>query len=367
MGARLAQVGQQAAKLPPGFVIDDLYVIRGRLGVGGMAAVYDAWQSDAQRPVAVKVIEPGLEEPRALKRRFFNELLLATRIRHPNVVEIHDFGLMGDDGVPYIVMERLTGCSLAEHLRRDGPLAPERAAPLFLGALSALRIAHELGVVHKDLKPSNLFLTSGAEPSLVVLDFGIARRVRKGHGEREYSGTPRYSPPEYLLHHQVAPTLDVYQMGLALVEALTGRPLITTSDPDVAAELHAAGAIRLPVWLSRNPLAPVIECALAARPEDRYPNAGRMQDALAEVAGSGSKVTLRHTDPPAPVRLRMGEVDPDANTVLWGGPAGEPGEAELLDATDPRVASVGPPLVPGVVGLGFGFAAGVAVTWLWLG
>lgn len=297
----------RVARLEPGYTVDGLYEIQERIGAGGMATVYKALQGDTGKSVALKLIDLGDQDVSDTRRRFFNELLLATRVRHPNIVGIYDFGLLTSIGAPYIVMELLTGANLRQYIRRFGPLLLEEAIPLFLGALGALRDAHEQGVVHKDLKPSNLFLCSqpkSDESSMVIVDFGIAARVREGQiGGDAYHGTPRYSAPEYIRDHAVGPRLDVYQMGLVFCEAISGKPVVNANTELEMFRMHLAGQLDVPRACLGPRMCEVIDQALAMDPANRFPHAGAFYDALRQAAGTDASPTLRRlTSTPPPIR-----------------------------------------------------------------
>ncbi|NCG20542.1 MAG: protein kinase [Rhodobacterales bacterium] len=283
-------------QLEIGSVIDGVYEIQQRIGVGGMASVFKALQKETGECVAIKLIDLGHEDLSALRKRFFNELLLATRVQHPNIVAIQDFGLVPESGNPYIVMELLRGRNLHQHIRKFGPMLIEEAVPLFLGALEALSAAHAQGVVHKDLKPSNLFLCeANFDTSLVVVDFGIAVRVSDLGGDGSFVGTPRYAAPEYLIDHIVAPTLDVYQMALVFCEAISGTAVVDSKKAKECFRSHMKGNLKIPTHLMDNALERVLRKALAFDPSDRYQNAGEFLIDLAEA--HGDDITLRQEVP----------------------------------------------------------------------
>ena len=285
------------AQLENGFEVDGAYRIEGRIGAGGMATVYRARLEDTGQAVAIKLIDLGQGDVAATRKRFFNELLLATRVRHSNIVSVYDFGLLTSLGTPYIVMELLEGVNLRQHIRRFGPLPLDEALPLFLGALGALQEAHDHAVVHKDLKPSNLFMCQQPNDegtSLVIVDFGIAMRVSgSGDDSNEYHGTPRYSPPEYIVERVVRPGLDVYQMGLVFCEAVSGRPVVTASNARDCFRAHVKGKLDIPEDALGPKLTHVIRRALAADPEERFQDAGELLAAMRGAAGNIGDPTLR--------------------------------------------------------------------------
>ena len=271
--------------LEPGTLVDDRYQIVRAFGEGGFATVYEARQTRIDAVVALKVlrVEQMVREP-VLVQRFLDEAKATASINHPNIIKVHDFGIIADTGQPYIAMERLFGHELKQELLDYGPMDPARTFGLFHGVLSGLGHSHSLGIVHKDLKPSNMFLSrpNSPEESLVVMDFGIAR-VQSMDSKTvtgNFVGTPRYYAPEYIREQIVTPALDVYQMGLILVEMLTGQPVVATNDPFQCIHDHCTGALSLPTALMSGPLGPVLKTALALDYTQRYADGYAFLDAL---------------------------------------------------------------------------------------
>ncbi len=182
-------------------------------------------------------------------------------------------------------MELLRGATLHAVVRGRGALPEERVARLFLGAISGLAAIHAAGVVHQDIKPSNLFLRSNFDGSedLVLLDFGIARRV-EGASSDAFTATPRYAAPEYITRREARPPLDVYQMGLVMTEALAGRPVVSSRDPGVCLRAHVDGLLEVPEEVRASRLGPVILRALRTDPSERYADAAELLDALRAAA-----------------------------------------------------------------------------------
>jgi len=283
-----------ALGLGPGSVIAGRYEVVKLLGSGGFAAVFQAYDREIERQVAIKVLNiaavttPGTEMGPFLER-FRREAKLAARIRHSNVVEIHDFGVLEGKAMPYIIMEMLEGHDLQDEVKMSGGMAPERALPLFLGALEALGEAHRHGIVHKDIKPANLFISRPATRNemLKVVDFGIAHMGGNDESRMTQTGamfgTPQYLSPEYVQTQTVGPQMDVYQMALVLVEMLTGRTVVDDENPWQCALKHATGDLAIPTIILDGPLGPVIAKALEFDPIERYPDALAFADALAKI------------------------------------------------------------------------------------
>lgn len=196
------------------------------VAAGGIGRVYRARQEGLDRVVALKVLHPHLAHEEREKRRFVQEARVASRLHHPSVVVIHDFGEW--EGSLFIAMEFLDGCSLATLLEREFPLAPERIAALLAPACEALHEAHEAGILHRDVKPSNLFVVrdkDGVERTKVV-DFGLLRMLKRGPEEMGLTpadlvaGTPAYMSPEQCRGQSLSPQSDVYALGVVLYEML---------------------------------------------------------------------------------------------------------------------------------------------------
>jgi eukaryotic-like serine/threonine-protein kinase len=274
--------------------ISEHYALRGVLGRGGMSTVYEATDLLTSGDVAIKVIQLiGDDE---LLKRFFSELLLTAGVRHHNIVRIHDFGVTEQDGKPFIVMDRLHGQDLDSWLRAQGPMHAARFVPLFTDLLDAMALVHARGVVHKDIKPGNIFFSQPGtwDEALVVTDFGIAHSLESSRATRpgHLACTPQYSAPEYLNTQQVGPQLDVYQLGLVLCELLLGWPLVDEPSVLKCVIAHTEGRLNLPSRLRVGPLAEVIRRSLALDPAARFAHAGQMADALRAVDANALELQL---------------------------------------------------------------------------
>ncbi len=277
------------ATLPVGMKIDDRYEILSVLGVGGFATVYRAHHLTIDRDVALKVMDLKKGVDPSYSERFFREAKIAAKIHHNNVVSIYDFGHVSETGQPYIAMEMLHGHDLSHELTKNGPLSPNRAFILFRPVLDALSEGHRLGIVHKDLKPENLYLVDpgGSRELMKILDFGVARinssEVAKLTSAGQLLGTPRYLAPEYITSQEVSPAIDVYQMALIMSEALTGIPAVS-GDPFHAMMLHCSGQIQIADFLLEGRVGEVFRKAIATDVAERYENCAVFAEALDTVA-----------------------------------------------------------------------------------
>ncbi len=277
----------------PGDVIADKYRVDRLLGRGGMGAVYAATHVVTGKTVAIKWLLPDATEDRESVQRFVREAQAAARIRHPNVVDIYDVGL--DDRGYFLVMEYLEGEPLSSALQRGGYTVPELVDWL-MPAVRALAAAHRAGVVHRDLKPGNIFLETspeGGRPTTKLLDFGIAKIAEENGASLTQSGTalgtPQYMAPEQIrgaknLDHRV----DVYALGVVLYHALTRRKPFAGDNYGAVAIEVATGHVIPPREHNPN-LDPGLEAivlrAMARDPDQRFQ---RMEDVAVALAPFGT-------------------------------------------------------------------------------
>jgi serine/threonine-protein kinase len=212
-----------------GSVLDGRFEVLAPLGHGGMGVVYRAKQLSIGREVALKVLDRRIERDVASVKRFFREAKLASTLAHPNTVPIIDFGQSGD-GRLFLVMELVVGRTLAEELEQVGPLSLDRVIAIGTQLCEALEVAHELAIVHRDLKLENVMLLAGKRDHIKVLDFGLARSLTDPTTQMTatglISGTPRYMPPEVALDAAPPqPSQDMYAVGVILAELVIGRAL----------------------------------------------------------------------------------------------------------------------------------------------
>lgn len=292
---RMPQAGDASTsghELSPGDVLAEVYEVVKEIGRGGFAVVYSGVQRGINRDVAIKLMtvqQLGVERLDEYEARFLREARAAAAIDHPNVVTIHHFGLVQSTGQPYMVMELLSGHDLEQELTTHGGMRPQRALPLIRGVLDALGDAHRQGIVHKDLKPSNLFLVQDRRGREVmkITDFGIATHADSDEERLTQEGqpvcTPSYAAPEYVQELLATPALDVYQIGLVLVEMLTGQPVVDAETVSACIRMHVSGRLSLPERLMSGPLGPVLRQALAVDCHARYRDADAMLEDLNRV------------------------------------------------------------------------------------
>jgi eukaryotic-like serine/threonine-protein kinase len=315
------------------------YRITGKLSEGGMGIVYRAEHALLGRAAAVKVLLPTWSQDREVVQRFFNEARVTSSIRHPGIVEIFDFGYH-DDGRAYLVMELLPGEPLSRRLARVGRLAERDALIVARSVAGALAAAHDRGVVHRDLKPDNVFLVPDPDVPLgerpKVLDFGIAK-LADAHGQAGSTrtgvvmGTPAYMSPEQCRGTGIVDgRADLYSLGCILYELVAGRPpfVHAGSGELIAAHLcHAPDPVQLHAPQVSAALAALIGRLLDKDPARRPASA---LDAATELAA------ILSAAPDVPAGWRVVSFTPAATTAptTLGGAAGAAMTA--TPATPPR-------------------------------
>ena len=280
--------GHHNIKLIPGQFLDNRYRIDVEIGNGGYATVYRARHTALDRDVAIKVMKLTDNTDETYAERFIREAKIAAKLNHKNSVSIYDYGVIPESRQPYIVMELLSGHDLYDEIYTISPIGPKRAFKLFRPVLDALADGHKLGIVHKDLKPENLFINNPDTPTecMKVVDFGVAgiedNKFSRLTMNGEVTGTPRFLAPEYILSQTISPAIDVYQMALIISESITGRPSVL-GNPVVAMSSHCKGEIKMAEFLMKGKLRPIFMKAIALNPEDRYQNCAEFAEALDSV------------------------------------------------------------------------------------
>ncbi len=266
----------------PGRVLAGRYLLHGAIGTGASGRVYVADDQRLRRRVAVKVLHAALADDTAFLRRFRAEAQLAASLHHSNIVTVYDWG---EDDVPFMVLELLEGGSLRSMLDQNTPLTVSQAARVGRDVASALEYAHARDVLHRDVKPANLLFD---EHGIVrVADFGLARALAEASWTEPAGGmrgTARYASPEQAMGAQLDARSDLYALALVLVEAVTGRVPFASDTTIGMLTARTQKALRAPDEL--GPLGAVIDRAGGLKPEDRYPDAGTMRQALADVGDS---------------------------------------------------------------------------------
>jgi serine/threonine-protein kinase len=314
----------------PGTRIAGNYEILDLLGEGAMGRVYRAKQLSLDKVVAIKVLHKHLATDTKLAKRFHREARAASRLSHPNSVQIIDFGA-AEDGTLYIAMEFLEGEDLQSIIEREMPLAPARIALLLGQVLSALDEAHHAGIIHRDLKPENVLVlpaARGAGERVKVCDFGIAK-IQESDGGSAITmagfvcGTPEYMAPEQARGDELDSRADIYSAGIILYQMLTGA-VPFTSDTALGTITKQLVEPLIPPRKKRpdlripEALEAVALGALAKDREKRYATAGQMADALSDAVrslGERASLPIPSGRPPPSEPAGPVEVDGHSRTV----------------------------------------------------
>jgi serine/threonine-protein kinase len=251
-----------------------MYVVERKIASGGMATVFRGYDPALDRPVAIKVLRPELATAVGAER-FLREARHLAQVSHPNVIAIHEVG--ETDGLYFYVMDFVDSPTLGQ-LLQEGPLSLSESLRVTTDLLKALEAVHSAGLVHRDVKPSNIFVL---EDRAILGDFGIAKAVELKDAEPLTSdgqmiGTPGYMAPEQRYGDDVTPRADLYAVGLVLFKCMTGRTW-TLSEP---IEITLSGV--------RNEFRQVLARAVAIDPADRWSDAAAFRAALIEAAPPGA-------------------------------------------------------------------------------
>src|SRR5437773_5134634 len=268
-----------------GKVIAGRYRLEARIGEGGMGIVYRARHVLIDRVVAVKLIRPDLRGETHLRAWMLREARAANRVDHAHIIDIHDIGET-DDGELYLVMEYLVGTALATELAR-GPMPLARGVDILEQMCAALARAHDLGVVHRDLKSDNILLTvrGGRKDFVKILDFGLAGLARDPRlaPKGAVFGTPEYMSPEQARGEDAGPQSDLYAIGVLFFEMLTGQLPFRSHDREQLLEMQRAGGTPNPRML-RPDLPPQAEAMILKLLEKdirkRFQDAHHLQEEL---------------------------------------------------------------------------------------
>ncbi|MEQ8981870.1 MAG: serine/threonine-protein kinase [Deltaproteobacteria bacterium] len=291
---------EEAPAPAPGMVIAGRYEIERRIGAGGYGQVFAARHRGTGQNVALKILRPLMDGDHVFAtKRFFLEARVTSGLTHPNTVRVFDFG-QEDNGLLFIAMELLNGRTLrSEQKARRGVFSEVEAIEIATQVTRSLSEAHDAGLVHRDLKPDNIFLHRAAVDDVVVkvLDFGIAK-LGGGHAtlssDTSVPGTPAYMAPEHALNRPVDARTDLYSLGVVLWQLVTGElPFAGASDPQTL-YMHAYEPLPSLEAKARTALSPAFEAvivrALEKDPAQRFASARSMRDALAACVGASPSV-----------------------------------------------------------------------------
>ncbi|MFF8989739.1 protein kinase [Streptomyces sp. NPDC014983] len=273
------------------------YQLRDLLGEGGMASVHLAYDAVLDRQVAIKTLHTELGREQAFRERFRREAQAVAKLTHTNIVSVFDTGEddLGGMATPYIVMEyiegRPLGSVLEEDIRQYGAMPAEKALKVTADVLAALDISHEMGLVHRDIKPGNVMMTKRGV--VKVMDFGIARAMQSGVTSMTQTGmvvgTPQYLSPEQALGRGVDARSDLYSVGIMLFQLVTGRLPFDADSPLAIAYAHVQEEPVAPSSINRalpQGVDALVARALRKNPNERFPTADSMREECLRVAAS---------------------------------------------------------------------------------
>ncbi|MEU5214890.1 protein kinase [Streptomyces sp. NPDC020807] len=293
----MSQDGAQG-RYAGGSVAGGRYQLRDLLGEGGMASVYLAYDSALDRQVAIKTLHTELGREQSFRERFRREAQAVAKLSHTNIVSVFDTGEDTLDGavMPYIVMEYVEGqplgSVLAADVRQYGAMPADKALKVTADVLAALEVSHEMGLVHRDIKPGNVMTTKRGV--VKVMDFGIARAMQSGVTSMTQTGmvvgTPQYLSPEQALGRAVDARSDLYSVGIMLFQLLTGRLPFDADSALAIAYAHVQEEPVAPSTVNRA-VTPAMDAlvarALRKNPNERFPSAAAMRDECLRVLSAG--------------------------------------------------------------------------------
>nr|WP_221379321.1 serine/threonine-protein kinase [Actinoplanes polyasparticus] len=265
--------------LSPGTMLNDRYRLTQRIAAGGMGEVWRGEDLMLHRPIAVKTILPALMADREFLQRFRTEARMMAALRHPGIVQVYDYGenaQVGGNRTDYLVMEFIEGISLAKRIEQAGRLSPGETMTIVAQVADALQVAHEAGIVHRDVKPANLLVRRNG--AIVLVDFGVARSAAGAGltGTNVVLGSVNYMAPEQAEAKKIGPQTDVYALGAVAYCCLTGRPPYVGDNPlQVMSQLVYGDLPTLPADVP-PPVAALVLRALAKEPSQRFSSAAEM-------------------------------------------------------------------------------------------
>jgi serine/threonine-protein kinase len=261
-----------------GTLVDGRYVLERMLACGGMSDVWIAHHRLLERRVAIKFTRVASDKARDA---LLEEGKILASLKHPGIVEVFDCGLHERD-TPYLVMELIEGESLRDRLTRLGPIPARAAVALMLPVVRGAHAAHERSVIHRDIKPENILCTSGATPSVKLIDFGIARVATSASGQFGVSGTPAYMAPEQVRGEPCDRRSDVWALGVTLYELLSGVAPFDGADVTETLSSVLVGHVRYPRHAREldGALWKILMTALRVDRSQRFETAERFATAL---------------------------------------------------------------------------------------
>jgi eukaryotic-like serine/threonine-protein kinase len=306
-----------------GTVIDGRYQLLGRIGEGGMGVVYKARQTSVDRAVAIKMLSPHLAQDPSWVQRFFNEAKACSKLQHPNTIRMFDFGQTGE-GQFFMAMEFLEGLTLRRVIAGAAPMDPVRVLRILIQCCASLSEAHNMGIIHRDIKSDNIFIIEmGGQPDYVkVLDFSVAKLLEADATRTQAGvifGTPQYMSPEQARGEPLGPRSDLYALGILAFEMLTGRVPFTDDNPMNVLAMHLRSpAPPLPPQTPREVVGLVMRL-LEKDQKLRHPSAAALMEHAQRVLGA---LTSGPYSPPQAQLPPSQRFAAEQRTMLAGPPGG---------------------------------------------
>jgi eukaryotic-like serine/threonine-protein kinase len=349
-----------------GKIIDGRYEIQARIGEGGMGVVYKARQVSVDRVVAIKMLNAQMAADPTWVQRFYNEAKACSRLQHPNTIRMFDFG-QTQDGRLFMAMEFLDGMVLRQAVAQQAPFAANRVLKILIQCCASLAEAHAIGIIHRDIKPDNVFLLNmpGSPDFVKLLDFSVAKLLQENDRMKTQAGvvfgTPQYMSPEQGRGLPLDARSDLYALGVLAFEMLTGRVPFHDDNPMNVLQMHLRAEV--PPMATTVPYSAqqVVRRALEKDPARRYQSAGEMmqhcQQVFAELNAGGASIgaggvpkTMIASGPgpgpfgggPAPAPFGMQQGGYGAPQGGYGAPQGPQGSAQQKT----MIAGMAPPVLP---------------------
>jgi serine/threonine-protein kinase len=340
-------------------MLDGRYQVLQRIGEGGMGVVYKCRQMPLDRVVAIKMLNQQMAKDPNWVKRFNQEAKACSLLQHPNTIRMFDFG-QTQDGRLFMAMEFLDGVSLRQAIQTTAPMAPGRVMRILMQCCASLAEAHGFGIIHRDIKPDNVFLlTLAGTPDFVkLLDFSVAKLLQENDAMRTQAGvvfgTPQYMSPEQGRGLPLDPRSDIYALGILGYEMLTGHVPFTDDNPMNVLQMHLRQPVPpLPPQVPQPVMQVVMRC-LEKEPTRRYQSAGDLMRACEMVLGGGGGA-------PTPIAPQPGSAGPPPMPGGYGPPpavgvAQKTMIADVGGGPPPPVAGPPPPVggPPPPMGGGFG-------------
>jgi serine/threonine protein kinase len=337
-----------------GTVIDGRYEILQCVGEGGMGVVYKARQKSIDRLVAIKMLSSTLAKDKSWVQRFYNEAKACSRLHHPNTIRMFDFG-QSADGQLFMAMEFLDGDSLRQVITKSAPMAPMRVLKIVIQCCASLSEAHNLGIIHRDIKADNVFLIDlpGSNDHVKLLDFGVAKLMMAEDFATQVGvvfGTPQYMSPEQGRGEPLSPRSDLYGVGILAYEMLTGAVPFSDPNPMSVIQMHLQSPVPpLPVTVPVL-VQGIVMRALEKDPTRRFASAAAMMEECQSALTVLSTGPFRVLTPPQAVGSSGAgfaplAADPGATTRPAGGPP-PPMQSAVAAFERPTVLEGHPPALP---------------------